>query len=97
MVVMLGVPGGPILNKRDFRCHDGLSESYVLKRLASGGERIQRLCLDMSCINVASLPLKEESVKNILDVRDKHEGDLFFVSHGHVLGDEDWHEVDVYR
>lgn len=88
MVVILGVPGGPILNTGDFRYHDGLLQSSTLKHLAAGGERIQRLCLDMSCTNVASLPLKGESVNNLLDVLDKHEGDRVFL-HSHGLGDEE--------
>ena len=37
MVVILGVPGGPILNTGDFRYHDGLLQSSTLKHLAAGG------------------------------------------------------------
>ena len=87
MVVIMGVPGGPILNTGDFRYHDGLLESSTLKRLASGGDRVQRLCLDMSCTNVESLPLKAVSVNRLLDVLDRHEGSRFFLN-SHGLGDE---------
>ena len=83
--VVLGPEYGPILHTGDFRYHDGLSSSQILKRLASAastGERVQRLFLDMSCANVESLPLKAESVNHVSDLLDRHEGRRFFCTAG---------------
>ena len=86
MVVVQGMPGGPIVHTGDLRVHDELFQSPILKEIR--GERVQRLCLDMSCSNVESLPLKAVSVNHLLDVFDRHEGRRFFL-HSRGLGDEE--------
>ena len=91
MLVVEGPEYGPILHTGDFRYHDGLLSSPILKRLASAAstcERVQRLFLDMSCANVESLPLKAVSVNHVLDLLDKHKGRRFFL-HSRGLGDEE--------
>ena len=95
IVVVEGLPAGPIVNTGDFRYYDGLLDSPALRHLVSArdtsdGQRCQKLCLDTTWAHAAfeRLPSKIESIGYVLDLIEVHHSDRVFL-HSHCLGDEE--------
>ena len=87
IVVVEGLPAGPIVNTGDFRYYDGLLDSPALRHLVSArdtsdGQRCQKLCLDTTWAHAAfeRLPSKIESIGYVLDLIEAHRSDRFFVT-----------------
>ena len=85
IVVVEGLPAGPIVNTGDFRYYDGLLDSPALRHLVSArdtsdGQRCQKLCLDTTWAHAAfeRLPSKIESIGYVLDLIEAHRSDRCF-------------------
>lgn len=95
IVVVDGLPAGPIVNTGDFRYYDGLLDSPTLRRLisardASDGQQCHKLCLDTTWAHplFEQLPSKIESIQYVLDLIEDHPGERVFL-HSHGSGDEE--------
>jgi hypothetical protein len=91
VAVVLGVPGGPIVNTGDVRVHDGLFQSSVLKRLASGVYgTIQHLFLDTTWAHpdLLHLPQHDAAVDAAVDVIEARSASDTIVLHS-FFGDEE--------
>mmetsp|Transcript_95311 Transcript_95311/g.168838 ORF Transcript_95311/g.168838 Transcript_95311/m.168838 type:complete len:695 (+) Transcript_95311:75-2159(+) len=89
MVVLEGLPEGPIVHTGDFRYHDGLAHSNSLRRVADSG-RCSCVYLDTTWAHDAfiHLPTKATSVNQLLDLIDRFPSEAV-VLHSHGLGDEE--------